>query len=44
MKLYNIIIYIYQSEKPLPKELKRVIYDIDEGRILTRSDDPKCPK
>ncbi|CAK74876.1 unnamed protein product (macronuclear) [Paramecium tetraurelia] len=32
------------SEKPLPKELKRVIYDIDDGRILSRSDDPKCPK
>ncbi|CAD8131012.1 unnamed protein product [Paramecium sonneborni] len=32
------------SEKPLPKELKRVIYDIDDGRILSRSDDPRCPK
>jgi hypothetical protein len=42
MKLYQ---YNYEkSEKPLPKELKRVIYDIDDGRILTRSDDPKCPK
>lgn len=43
MKLY-LLIYKLQSEKPLPKELKRVIYDIDDGRILSKSDDPKCPK
>lgn len=43
MKLY-LLYTILQSEKPLPKELKRVIYDIDDGRILSKSDDPKCPK
>jgi hypothetical protein len=32
------------NEKPLPKDMRRVIYDIDEGRFLTKSDDPKCPK
>ena len=44
MKLYYFFIIIQKTEKPLPKELKRVIYDIDDGRIISKSDDPKCPK
>ena len=37
MRLYNNYNLMLQNEKPIPKEYKRVLYDIDDGRFIAKS-------